>query len=95
MFLCEEDGPWVTKELKAIVKKGKWVYEYKMEEKFSYVKLRSAWRGLKRMAVVISSHQQPLCPPPGSMPSSFPNHLHFFYSRFETNLETPHHLGRG
>lgn len=47
-FLCEEDGPWVTKELKAIMKKEKWVwhnYEYKMEEKFSYIKLLSAWRG--------------------------------------------------
>lgn len=57
-FLCEEDGPWVTKELKAIMKKEKWVwhnYEYKIEEKFSYIKLLSAWRGLKRMAVVIST----------------------------------------
>lgn len=79
----------VNREVKRAIKTAKLQYKNKVEEKFITGDLRSAWQGLKTMASV-NTASSPLrtiqveC----STPSSLPDDLNTFYTRFESDNTT-------
>lgn len=81
------DKTEVNREVKRAIKMAKLEYKNKVEEKFTTGNLRSAWQGLKTMASVNTAvttstrNIQVEC----SNPSSLPDDLNVFYTRFESD----------